>query len=214
MPDALVDHVAANAVERHLHSGEVLFLKNDPQDYMAIVIAGRIHTMVHGPDGRELIVNSFSSGDLVGETALIDDRRRDTTALASGQTRVLVLRRHHFPALMAEPMFLQHLLALLCTRLHEVAILIESVGLHRLESRLARYFLSAVNEYGRHEPDGIVVPIPASQSLLAAMVNASRPKLNAQLQAWRRSGLVSWRQGSMLITDVDQLRSMAYGAAS
>ena len=214
MPELLIQHVATHAGERRLQGGEVLFLKNDPQDFIAMVVAGCIHTIVHGPDGRELIVDSFSAGDVVGETALIDNKRRDTAALAGGPTHVLILRRHHFAVLMAEPLFLNRLLALLSSRLRDVAALIESLGLYRLESRLARYFLSAVDECGRQVPDGIVVPMPPSQSQLASMVNASRPKLNAQLQAWRRSGLVSWTQDSLLITDVDQLRSMAHAAAS
>lgn len=214
MPEPLIQHVAMHASERRLQGGDVLFLKNDPQDFIAIVVAGCIHTIVHGPDGRELIVDSFAAGDVVGETALIDNKRRDTAALACGSTRVLILRRHHFAILMAEPTFLNRLLTLLSSRLRDAATLVESLSLHRLESRLARYFLSAVDECGREVPDGIVIPMPPSQSLLASMVNASRPKLNAQLQAWRRSGLVSWTQDSLLITDVDQLRSMAYAAAS
>lgn len=216
LPDALIHHVATNATERRLQSGGVLFLKNDPQDFFALVVSGCVYAMVYGPDGRELIVNSFASGDVVGETALIDARQRDTMAFVCAPTHVLILRRHHFATLTAEPLFLNRLLALLCARLRDVAALIESVCLYRLESRLARYFLSAVDECGRIAPDGVVVPMPPSQSLLAAMVNASRPKLNAQLQAWRRSGLVSWAQGqgSLLITDVDQLRNMAHEVTS
>jgi len=214
MPDALIRHVAMHATERRLRSGEVLFLKNDPQDFFALVVSGCVYAMVYGPDGRELIVNNFPSGDVVGETALIDDRRRDTTAFVCGPTHILILRRHHFGPLSAEPLFLNRLLALLCSRLRDVAALIESVCLYRLESRLARYFLTAVDECGLEAADGVVVPLPPSQSVLAAMVNASRPKLNAQLQAWRRSGLVSWKQGALLITDIDLLRTMAHEMAS
>ncbi|HEY9132446.1 MAG TPA: Crp/Fnr family transcriptional regulator [Dyella sp.] len=213
MPEALMHHIATHAAERRLRGGDVLFLKNDPQDFIAIVVSGCVYTMVYGPDGRELIVNTSAAGDVIGEAALIDERQRDTTAFVCAPTQVLILRRHHFAVLTAEPEFLHRLLSLLCTRLREVGALVESVCLHRLESRLARYFVSAADECGRKQAGGVVVPMPPSQSVLAAMINASRPKLNAQLQAWRRSGLVSWTQHSMLITDVEQMRSMAYAVA-
>lgn len=212
MPAPLIRHVAANAIERRLRNGEVLFLKHDPDDFIALVVAGRVYSVLYGPDGRELIVNSANSGDVVGETALIDFRRRDTAAFACGPTRILVLRRRHFPELTAEPIFLNRLLALLCERLRDAVAFIESVCLHRLESRLARYFISVADSEGKTDANGTVVPLPPSQSILAAMVNASRPKLNAQLQVWRRSGLVNWTHDSLLIVDVDQLRSKAHAA--
>ncbi len=209
MPQALVRHAATHVVERRLNDGEALFLKHDPDDFVAFVVSGRVYSVMYGPDGRELIINSTEPGDVVGETALVESGVRESAAFACGHTRIFILGRRHFPELTKEPLFLQRLLMLLRLKLREAAAFVESVCLYRLESRLARYLVSVVDRCGRAEFGGVVVPLPPSQSSLAAMVNASRPKLNAQLQTWRRNGLVTWTQDKLLIVDVDQLRYMA-----
>ncbi|NML32802.1 Crp/Fnr family transcriptional regulator [Paraburkholderia antibiotica] len=209
MPESLIHHVATHVVERRLRDGEALFLKHDPDDFVALVVVGRMYTWLYGPDGRELIIDSAEPGEVVGETALVEPNRREAAAFACGPTRLLLLSRSHFPQLTNEPVFIQRLLMLLCDKVRKAAAFIESACLHRLESRLARYLVTAVDRYGRPEFGGVVVPLPPSQSNLAAMINASRPKLNAQLQTWRRNGLVSWTRDSLLIADVEQLRSVA-----
>uniref|UniRef100_E1TFA9 Transcriptional regulator, Crp/Fnr family n=1 Tax=Burkholderia sp. (strain CCGE1003) TaxID=640512 RepID=E1TFA9_BURSG len=210
MPESLIHHVASHVVERRLDDGEALFLKHDPDDFVALVVTGRLYTLLYGPDGRELITESAEPGEVVGETALVDASRRQAAAFACGPTRVFLLWRRHFPQLTKEPLFIQRLLMLLCDKVRKAAAFIESVCLYRLESRLARHLISAIDQCGRAEHGGIVVPLPPSQSNLAAMVNVSRPKLNAQLQAWRRDGVISWTHDTLLIADVDHLRSVAY----
>jgi CRP-like cAMP-binding protein len=209
MPESLIHHVASHVVERRLRDGEALFLKHDPDDFVALVVVGRVYTWLYGPDGRELIIDSAEPGEVVGETALVEANRREAAAFACGPTRLFLLSRRHFPLLTEEPAFIQRLLMLLCDKVRKAAAFIESACLYRLESRLARYLVTAVDHHGRPETGGVVVPLPSSQSNLAAMINASRPKLNAQLQTWRRDGLVSWTRDSLLIADVDQLRSVA-----
>ncbi|RCI69404.1 Crp/Fnr family transcriptional regulator, partial [Pseudomonas aeruginosa] len=58
-------------------------------------------------------------------------------------------------------------------------------------------------------PEGACATLPTNQSILAAMLNASRPKLNAQLQIWKREGLISCRNDRILINDLGRLRRKA-----
>jgi CRP-like cAMP-binding protein len=239
LADELIDHVARHARERSLADGEPLFFKNDPGDFMAIVVTGRIYNILHGPDGQELIVDTMQAGDPVGETALLthgrrdlrepdlrehdlrerdlrkcdlgerDLRRRDFTAVASGPTRVLVLARRHFDLLMSDPALLERAYAVLRLRLCRVIESLENMCLHRLESRLARYLLSSMRDEGTHPGHGFEVVLPPTQRILAAMLNVSRPKLNAQLQRWHRAGLVSRSRNVLRINDIDLFRYKA-----
>ncbi|MEG3790747.1 Crp/Fnr family transcriptional regulator [Lysobacter sp. CCNWLW3] len=210
LPDTLLEHIARNATERALGDGQALFLKNDPSDFLALVARGRIYKILYGPDGQELIVDTIEAGETVDETALLDAKDRNFTAIAYGPARVLLLARRHFPALTSEPALLERAHATLCLRLRKAVDSLETMCLHRLESRLARYLLSIMHDGGRAAVDGFEVALPPTQSILAAMVNASRPKLNAQLQTWHRSGLVSRRRNILRINDIDQFRCKAY----
>ncbi|TRX74978.1 Crp/Fnr family transcriptional regulator [Pseudomonas mangiferae] len=205
-PTDLIHHVAVHSVERHLTDKEVLFLKQDPDDFIGFVLTGRIYTVLYGPDGRELIINGIGPGGAVGETALIEPSVRGTSAYACGATRVLMLARRHLGPLLDNPAFLGKALRLLSARLRESSSFVETVCLHRLESRLARYLLAGLGG----DPSGhACASLPTNQSILAAMLNASRPKLNAQLQSWKREGLISCQSDRILINDLPRMRRMA-----
>lgn len=209
LPRALLEPVARHACEHRLDEGQALFFKNDLADFLALVLDGRMHEILHGPDGQELIVAAPGPGEAVDESVLLDHGVRSFTAIASIPTRLLLLHRRHFGALVASPLVFERATAHLCLRLRRTIDSLESIGLYRLESRLARYLLSHVAP-GDRPGRGADVALPSTQGILAAMLNVSRPKLNAQLRAWQRSGLAS-RRGNMLhVHDLDQLRDKAY----
>jgi hypothetical protein len=88
---------------------------------------------------------------------------------------------------------------------------VETLCLHQLGPRLARHLLRMVDE----QPHAASVPgvwlHPPKQSVLASMVNVSRPKLNAQLRNWQRNGLIHHQPNILHILDVEKLRRIAYG---
>jgi len=209
MPEHLLHHVATHMVERTLDDREVLYFKDDTLEFIALVVDGRIYSMMQGPDGREQIIGSVGAGQVVGETALIKGHGRESSTFASGQTRLLQLGSRHFAALFEEPVFLWRLLMLMMVRLLHVIELLELVSLHRLESRLARFLLANMDDIDL----ALAMPsvsLPANQGVLASMLNTSRPKLNVQLQLWRRSGLISGNLERMVINDLEHLRRKAF----
>jgi len=206
LPSALLGDMAERSVGRYLASGESVFRKNEPTDFAALVVEGLVYAILYGPDGRELIVDTAEPGQPIGESALLGARCHPFTAVAAGAAIVLLLRRCHLARVMAEPAFIDRLLSILAGRVSHTARALETMCLYSLESRLALYLLDAA----ARDPEGTLVMLPRTQGILAAMLNASRPKLNALLQGWQRDGLIH-RDGSRLsIKDLDRLRRKAY----
>lgn len=201
--------IESRLLPKRMSNGETLFIKGQPENFLALVVSGQIHTILYGPSGRQLVLEDIGPGKLVGETALFDGGARMTSACSVGPTRLLILPRAHFGLLQCEPAFMQAIAKLLCQRLHHSANLLESVSLHRLESRLARFLLDRVAQSSPGMTNGAEVLLPANQGVLATMINVSRPKLNAQLQSWLRSGVVSWQQDRLRILDIEQLKLCA-----
>jgi len=84
MPEHLLRYVATHMVERTLDDRELLYFKDDTLEFIALVVEGRIYSVVHGPDGREQIIGSTGAGQVVGETALIKDHGRESSTLPAG----------------------------------------------------------------------------------------------------------------------------------
>lgn len=206
---SLREYVLGNATECRLADGEILFFKNDTSDFLALVVSGQIYKLLYGPDGQELIVGTVETGGTVDATVLVDRQVRSFTAIARGPTRVLKLLRRHFPALLSDPLVARRAHAALCLDLRRAIDDLESMCLHRLESRLARCLLMRLRAQGGAHGAVAEITLPPTQGILAAMVNVSRSKLNAQLQCWHRSGLVSRKRNLLRINDLEALRLKA-----
>ncbi|MDF5909410.1 hypothetical protein P4132_26175 [Pseudomonas aeruginosa] len=86
--------------------------------------------------------------------------------------------------MIADTEFLNRALALLCSRLREASV--SSRGSACIAwSRAWRHLLASL---ASEQPEGACATLPTNQSILAAMLNASRPKLNAQLQYGNAKG--------------------------
>ncbi|MCW0448042.1 Crp/Fnr family transcriptional regulator [Xanthomonas sacchari] len=209
LPDSVLDDLLAHASECALGAGSVLFFKHDPSSFVGVVVRGRVYKVLYGPDGQELIVGAVEPGGLVDEAALLEPHGRSFTAIAFGASVVLKLPRRHFNVLLDPPLLQQRIHALLRLRLRQTLDSLESICLHRLEVRLARYVLRQLElQASQHGSDGAIA-LPPNQSILAAMLNASRSKLNAQLQRWVRSGLVSRRRHLLRVHDLGALYAKA-----
>ncbi|WP_051229263.1 Crp/Fnr family transcriptional regulator [Paludibacterium yongneupense] len=209
LPEALLAYIHAHGICWHAGQERVLYVQHDQEDFIAFVLEGCVQHVLHGSDGREIIVTVSGEGDVLGEAGLFDAQRHSATARALENTTLWLLSRRHFPVLLSHPPFVLRIQHLMCRRMREVVGLVESVCLHRLESRLARYLLDEAERHGRLESEGILIPFKHSQSTVASMLNASRPKLNAQLQSWSRSGLILRGQHVLLIPDLERLRRIA-----
>lgn len=85
----------------------------------------------------------------------------------------------------------------------------EGMSLHSLEARLARLLLSMSMTYGRRVGDGVMIDRSLSQSLIGQMVNASRPRINIQLQSWRSGKLIHMSGNRITILDEPALRAIS-----
>jgi CRP-like cAMP-binding protein len=89
------------------------------------------------------------------------------------------------------PSVTERLVAFLCQRLRETSYQLESIALHPLHVRLARFFLVAVGN--KTAPPGKRVPIELgmSQNEIALLLGASRPKINEALGTLEKSGAIN-----------------------
>jgi CRP-like cAMP-binding protein len=81
-------------------------------------------------------------------------------------------------------------IAFLCRRLRETSGQLEAIALYPLEVRLARFLLLSLGS--RSAPPGKRIPLELgfSQTELAQLLGASRPKVNTALSALENAGAI------------------------
>jgi CRP-like cAMP-binding protein len=204
LPESLMQHIDEHLTPWPAHRSRLLFFKGNAENFVALVHRGHIYHTLHEPGGRELILDYTLAGGLVGEGALLHPRRRSFNAQLSPDCEISLLHETHFAALQANPLFMLRVQQLLCNRLEQLSDFVESACLYRLEARLARHLLTRMDDGERHE-----VRLPGNQSIMAAMLNVSRPRLNTLLQRWQREGLIRPHARTLCIENPERLRHIA-----
>jgi CRP/FNR family transcriptional regulator, cyclic AMP receptor protein len=187
-------------------SGAIVFRKGDPADHLMVVLHGRIRLSSTASNGKEVLFDFMGPGHCFGEVALIEGKSRKLDATAVKPSAVFMLRRRHVLAcLEAHPEIAIRIIRVLCAKLSRAMEMLEDRTQHGLSSRSARTLLRLASEYG----DGARIDLRISQSEIAGLVGATREKVNRQLCAWCRSGILTFDEGHLMILDQSSLRAIA-----
>ena len=211
LPPEALDAIAAAAQTRRWSPGEMIFQRGDPGDWLVALESGRVRIVLTTPAGRELVLRQAGPGEMLGELALFDAEPRSADATAAEPTLGHVLTRAEFRAIAARhPDLNQAALAHLSAMLRDTTGQLESIALYQLRARVARFFLFALAQLnGEDIPPDAALRLQVSQGELAAMLGASRPKVNRVLQEFREEGLLRDEGGGVWRCDPDRLRDEA-----
>jgi CRP-like cAMP-binding protein len=191
-------------------AGQAIFARGDAGTEIYLVLSGRVRLSILSLEGRELSFTHAGPGDVFGEIATLDGGARTADATAVTRVEAMTLSRAALTRLLeASPELMRTAIMLLCGRIREADLQLEGVALHRIEVRLARYFLSLVNQqHGAEPPPAPKVVLGMSQSELALLIGASRPKVNAALMLLEDTGAIT-REGDRFICDCGELSQLA-----
>jgi CRP/FNR family cyclic AMP-dependent transcriptional regulator len=200
---------AADFREARFAKGEMLFARGDPGTHLHVVSEGQVRLAIATSEGRELSFEVAGPGALFGEIAVLDGWPRSAEATALTATTTYTLDRNDFHLLRsAHPAVSDAVISFLCRRLRDVSDKLETVALYPMDVRLARFLLTALGN--RRAPPGRRVPLELqfSQSELALLLGASRPKINAALGTLESAGAIG-RTSDRLFCDRAKLAVIA-----
>lgn len=198
--------VAHELREAAFDAGQVIFSRGDAGSDLHVVVKGRVRLSVLTSDGRELSFAHAEPPSIFGELALFDGRPRSADATAVSKVVTLTLSKGAFTRLLASrPEVAEAAIRFLSTRLRDADEQLEAIALHPIEARLARFFLASARQ---KDPSGktprVNLSLPISQSELALLVGASRPKVNAALALLEAEGAIE-RKGAVVVCDIEAL---------
>ncbi|MFD1626890.1 Crp/Fnr family transcriptional regulator [Azospirillum griseum] len=189
---------------------QMIFEKGDSGDCLYAVLKGQIAIRTSSADGKTMLLNILNSGDVLGEIGLLDGRERTASAVAIGPTELYRIDRNDFiPFLERHPRLCTRMMIVLCERLRWVSENIEDAVFHDVPRRLARRLLHLADSYGQESPLGVRITQPMSQEALANMLGVTREMVNKSLGALRKSGIVTYAKGFIVINNLSLLKDMA-----
>lgn len=190
MPDAVLADIDAATTLQRWTAGEVIFQRGDAGEWLVALKSGRVRLSLITQAGRELTLRHAEPGDTLGELALFDQEPRSADAMAVLDTIGYVLARGDYETLASEhPALTMGVARYLSRRLRETTEQLESIALYPLEARAARFLLFTLRQLnGLDLPSRATLRLEISQTELATVLGASRPKVNRALLALAEAG--------------------------
>jgi CRP-like cAMP-binding protein len=202
--------VADEMREVAFDANQVIFTRGDAGREIYLVVTGRVRLSVLTSEGRELSFAHAEPGAIFGEIAMFDAGPRSADATAVNKVTALSLSKPAFKRLMdTRPIVADAAIRFLCSRIREADQQLEAIALYPIEGRLARFFLAAARQKSPGVEEGqVTVDLPISQSELALLIGASRPKVNTALSLLESSGALQRSEGRF-ICDIEELQMIA-----
>lgn len=184
LPDDARAKLRKQTTVRTYERNELLFNQGDPASEMFVVETGRIAIATKAPDGRESVVAVLEDGGLIGEMGLFDDAARSADARALVESRLLVLDYTAVrAALEANPEVLWVVVRLLARRLRATDEALADAVFLDVPGRTAKRLVELAGDADEFK-------LPVTQEELAAMVGASRERVNKALALFSRLGWI------------------------
>jgi CRP-like cAMP-binding protein len=196
--------------ESSFDGGQAIFARGDPGREIYLVTSGRVRLSVLTSEGRELSFAHAEAGQIFGEIAVLDGGVRTADATAVSKVSAITLSKAAlFRMIEQRTVVREAVIKFLCNRVREADHQLEGIALYPIEVRLARFFLAAARQKGELKPGArIVIDLPISQSELALLIGASRPKVNAALALLEDGGAIE-RKDTRFTCDIDELENIA-----
>ena len=190
LPDAVLADIDAFATPVRWAAGAVIFQRGDAGAWLLALKSGRVRLSLITQGGRELTLRHAEPGDTLGELALFDLEPRSADATAVVDTAGYTLSLRAYEALSAKhPALAMGVARFLSRRLRETTEQLESIALYPLEARAARFLLFTLRQLnGLDLPARATLRLEISQTELATVLGASRPKVNRALLALAEAG--------------------------
>ncbi len=200
--------IAKQMRETSFPAGQVIFSRGDLPAEVYLVLDGVVRLSVLSVEGRELSFAHADTGSVFGEIAALDNGPRTADATAITPLRVAVLSKAALrSAIETMPAMAHAAITLVCGRLRQADQQLESIALHSIEVRLARYLLSQLQR-GQKSATPQRLDLDISQTELALRIGASRPKVNAAIAKLEDCGAIE-RKGRFIECNAEELELIA-----
>lgn len=194
-----VNFTAKELQRKTYQPGDYVFYQGDDSNHLYIVISGEISVEVISENGQATTLASLFQNEIFGEFSLIDDKPRSASARASQETEIAYLNKNNFITLLENnPKFSLRLASGLVARLRSSNGQIESLSTRPLKMRI----LAALLELCQGHDEAV---LKLTQAQLAQKVSGSREKVNVNLKAFEKQGLISISRGQIEIHDIPRI---------
>jgi CRP/FNR family transcriptional regulator, cyclic AMP receptor protein len=188
-----------------------MFVQGDPPDAVYCILTGRVEVTTTTADGRVRVVAMVSSGDLLGELAVLGGMPRSGSAICVADTTAWAVDGQQFLRFLTDhPPVALALLSALSRLVVAQGGLVDDMLFLDLRGRVAKRLLGlATKSWDVPPTDGTVLDWGLPQADLAYLCGGTRANVSRVLSEFGRRQLIQRSGRQYILRDVNTLRRLA-----
>ena len=210
--------VLARCRVQRVRRGTTLLKRGQVASDWVGLAGGALGLGTHARDGRAFTLDLLGPGDWYGDISLIDGGRVDLDIVAQAHSTVLLMDRAALHQLLQTQTELREaLLQLDCRRLRHMFKRLEEVQTLPLPQRVALQLHRLLRQFGRLVEPGQLpagaqrIELTLTQGDLAALLCASRQRINGSLRQMQALGILGTSHGRIEVLQAQRLADVAQG---
>jgi CRP/FNR family cyclic AMP-dependent transcriptional regulator len=207
---SLLQDLILMGVSKTLEPGQTYQQRDDVVEHVAVVMAGHLRIFRLSPAGKVHVLRSIGTGQLLNLLPVLDGGPAINDVDAVDKTELLLLPKAPFLSLMDENVNFRNAVNKVIYMRNRIAYdELADMVLLTLRQRCARVLMSMIHL--QHAVEGIPrsTTLAVSQTELSDILGYSRPKVNLELMALKRNGVIEVRYNQIHIPDIALLKRAA-----
>ncbi|ODA41632.1 Crp/Fnr family transcriptional regulator [Desulfosporosinus sp. BG] len=202
LSDEQLEILQGNARERDYKKNKNIFEPDSKDNFIMIVLEGKVRIYLAYPDGKEFTVAFLEQGDIYSSHS-------KTFAEAREATKILTINAQAFHLFMLNnPAILISMVKALGDSLGNTLRIIENLAFLDIDKRLARFLLDAAKEKGVVGQEGTFINLGLSVEDIALAVGSSRQTASMLLNRWERDGVIRRNRKTVFLLNMLKLQEL------
>ncbi len=189
---------------------DVIFSEGDSPDWLYIVMEGKVKITKLSQEGKELILEVISPGEMFGGVAVVKGFPYPGNAVAMEDSALIKIARPDFLEFLKKfPTLLERVLEELGARLQDSHESRKNIALEKVISRIAALLVKLSEKAGRSVPGGTAIDLKLTKQDIAEMVGTTVETSIRTMSRLKKQGIIEERDGTIIIKDLPGLKDLS-----
>jgi CRP-like cAMP-binding protein len=205
-----LEDLISRGVRRPFRRGSFIMTEGEASDHVVVLLSGRAKVSSYTADGKEVVLAVRGPGELLGDFSALDEGARSATVAALEAIEALVIPADRFKLFLEDhPRLAILLLQTWSRRVRDADRKRVEFGAYDTPGRVARRLIELVERYGEGDGAKVRISLSLTQDEIAGWTGSSREAVSKALREFRDRGWVTTGRRSIVVLDVDALRTRA-----
>lgn len=186
------------------------FSEGDQPEWFYIVESGKVKITKMSSDGKEIILEVISPGEIFGGVAVMKGFPYPANAIAMENSKILKISRRNLMRLVDRFPNLMYFIAMnLGDRMKSSHDSLKNIALERVEARIAALLLKLADKVGVKVKEGILIDMRLTKQDVADMVGTTVETSIRTFSKFKKEKILSESEGKVVIKHKDRLESLS-----